>query len=146
MAKYNKNTREFRLLSEIVSKYVEQETSQDEVIRFVKTNYPAIRRPKAIINDIIDNGFGTMDEEGFVHFTNKKGGKKEEKPVLSPEMKAILEVVSKEGTSRTEVLNGLKQKGFGRIGRSLLNQARKDGLIRGTVINKVPTYILVVED
>ena len=143
MARYNKNAREFRLLSEIVSKLDDVEQTSQEVIRFVEINYPKLRRPKAIINDIVDNGFGTMDEEGFVHFTNKKGGEKEEKPVLSPEMKAILEVVSKEGTSRTEVLNGLKQKGFGRIGRSLLNQARKDGLIKGTVINKVPTYIIV---
>lgn len=141
-----KNNGEFRLLSEIVSKLDVERASQDEVIRFVEVNYPKLLRPKAIIQDLSDNGFAKVDKEGFVCFISEKGGEKEKPKTLSPEMKAVLEVVSKEGTSRAETLQGLKERGFERVGRSLLNQARKEGLIKGTVINKVPTYILVVED
>lgn len=141
MPKYNRNTMEYRLLQDIISKLtVEFKTAScNEVVSFVSSNFN-VRRPAGIINDLIDNNLAKVDEDTVYFTNNNKGG---EKTTLSKEMEAIVASVSKEGTSRTEVLSSLKEMGFGRTARSLLNQARKEGLIKGTVINKVPTYILV---
>lgn len=141
MTYYEKNSEEFRLLLKIVSKLaVKFETaSHDEVISFVSSNFN-VRRPEAIINDLVDNpGLVKKVDDENVYFNNEKGGEEE----LSEEMKIILEVVSSEPTSRQDILEALKEKGLGRRSRSLLGEARKQSLIKGIVINKVPSYVRI---
>lgn len=142
MPVYLENTREFRLLSQILSKLTDEFGAQapvEAVKSFVKDSEFRVR-PVGVINDLSDNKLAKVVDD-TIYFDNNEGGEKE---TLSKEMKTVLEIISKEKEiSRNDFLKALAEEGYSRKGRSLLQEARKKELIKGFVKDKVPTYSLI---
>lgn len=139
---YIENSREFRLLSEILSTLTVEFGAQapvEAVKSFIKNSEFRVR-PVGVINDLSDNKLAKVVDD-TIYFNNYEGGEKE---TLSKEMKTVLGIILKEKEiSRNDFLKALAEKGYSRKGRSLLQEARKQNLIRGFVKDKVPTYSLI---
>ena len=139
---YKENSREFRLLSEILSTLTVEfgEKAPVETVKgFIKDSDFRVR-PIGVINDLNDNKLAKIVDD-TIYFNNYEGGEKEN---LSKEMKTVLEIILKvKEISRDEFLVALAEKGYSRKGRSILQEARKKELIRGFVKDKVPTYSLI---
>ena len=142
MSIYKENTREFRLLSEISGKLTDEFGAQapvEAVKSFIKNSEFRVR-PVGVINDLSDNKLAKVVDD-IIYFNNEKGGEKES---LSEEMVLILKIISeKKELSRDDFLATLAEEGYSRTGRSLLQEARKLGLIKGLVRDKIPIYVKV---